>query len=318
MNDQTGHTEAESGAIRVTDADFRQAFGGQISDYLSGRIKAYAMAYRKMSAAERDQWLLYITAALLETSPARAGEHRQDDWDRGWRENLEAFERDPCRESLTPRYYDKYPVLRFNGDFIVPASPNCERNMLATIQDWLFDKWLRQAPAIYEFGCGTGHNLFRARNVNPSARLYGCDWAASSNHLVTVAAEAGLLKELNARRFNLFAPDPEHRLEPGAAVYTVAALEQLGERFAPFLDYLLANKPSVCVHIEPIAELLDPGRLLDYLSIAYFKKRGYLSGFLTELTRREANGELRILDARRTHTGSLFIEGYSAVVWRPR
>lgn len=294
-----------------------QAFGEGLSPAVAQRVEDYGILCRRMSAPERDGWLRTIMATLLEAQLSRAGERRLGDWENGWQENLDRFLAAPCAESLAPGYFGKFAALRLNGELVAPASPDCERHMLAALQDWLFDCWLAQAPAVYEFGCGTGHNLGRVRRVNPGARLFGCDWAGSSNRLVAAIGASGLLGQVEPRRFNIFEPDETLRLEPGAAVYTVAALEQVGEGFRPFLDYLLANRPSVCLHIEPVAELLDPARLLDYLSVRYFEKRGYLSGFLDELRRCEALGQLEILKAQRTNVGSLYIEGYSTVVWRP-
>ncbi|MHC1699667.1 MAG: class I SAM-dependent methyltransferase [Humidesulfovibrio sp.] len=297
---------------------FARAFGEELSPRVAERVAAYGIRCRRMAREERDGWLRKIVATLLEAQLSRAGERRLGDWENGWQENLDRFLAEPCASSLVPGYFGKYAALRLNGELVAPASAGCEHDMLAALQDWLFDAWLAKAPAVYEFGCGTGHNLSRVRRANPEARLYGCDWAGSSNRLVEAIGQSGLLGRVAARRFNIFEPDAALRLEPGAAVYTVASLEQVGEGFRPFLDYLEDNRPSVCVHIEPVAELLDPKRLLDYLSIRYFEKRGYLSGFLDELRRREALGRVEILKAQRTNVGSLFIEGYSTVVWRPR
>lgn len=296
---------------------FAQAFGSALAPHVAERIAAYGIRCRRFTPAERDDWLRIIVSTLLEAQLSRAGERRLDDWENGWQENLDRFLAEPCAASLKPGYFGKYAALRLNADLVAPASPDCERNMLAALQDWLFDAWLSQAPAVYEFGCGTGHNLERVRRVNQTARLFGCDWAGSSNRLVEAIGASGILGAVEARRFNIFEPDATLRLEPGAAIYTVASLEQVGDGFAPFLDYLQANRPSVCVHIEPVAELLDPERLLDYLSIRYFEKRGYLKGLLSELRRREAQGQVKILKAQRTNVGSLYIEGYSVVVWRP-
>jgi len=62
-------------------------------------------------------------------------------------------------------------------------------------------------------------------------------------------------------RFDYFNPDQNIRLAADSIVYTVASLEQLGRDFNPFLAYLLRNRPSLCVHVEPIAELLDKSNI---------------------------------------------------------
>jgi len=79
----------------------------------------------------------------------------------------------------------------------------------------------------------------------------------------------------------------------------------------------LAQKPAMCIHVEPIAELLNENVLLDNLSCKYFRKRNYLHGFLCGLQELERRGQARIHRTQRTGIGSLFIEGYSVVVWSP-
>jgi hypothetical protein len=101
-------------------------------------------------------------------------------------------------------------------------------------------------------------------------------------------------------------------------VITLHAMEQLGGGFAPMLDYLLSVRPGICLHLEPIAELYDPALLFDWLALRYHEKRNYLSGFLTALRAREAEGALTIHEVRRLRFGSVFHEGYSLVVWTPR
>ena len=69
--------------------------------------------------------------------------------------------------------------------------------------------------------------------------------------------------------------------------------------------------------MEPIAELLDKNKFIDFLSIKYFQKRNYLEGFYTGLKSLERGGRIIIHDEKRTNIGSLFIEGYSIIVWSP-
>jgi hypothetical protein len=106
-------------------------------------------------------------------------------------------------------------------------------------------------------------------------------------------------------------------LHAGSAIFTCAALEQIGTRFEPLLQWMLAQKPSVIVHIEPVVELLNETKLLDYLSVRYCRKRAYLSGYLTRLRELEAEGRLKIHMARDTGIGSLFIQGYQVIIWSP-
>ena len=122
---------------------------------------------------------------------------------------------------------------------------------------------------------------------------------------------------LNSENFDYFNPKLELVLSENSAVITIASLEQTGENFKEYIKYLLSQKCGLVIHIEPIGELLDDNDQIDNLSIKYFKKRNYLHGLLDHLRILEANGELEIIDTRRSYIGSFFIEGYSIIVWKP-
>lgn len=303
--------------IKIAPADFEKIFNDDLSDYVKGKIEKYNLSYSNITASERDVCIRKIVSILLDTNLVAAGEHRLEQWESGWTENFEELVHSADPESVIPHYYGKYDIVRFDQKFIRPLSERFEYYMLATILDWVFDKYLRDADFVYEFGCGTGHHLFRVRGVNPDADLWGLDWAAASQNIIRKIALEGIDPRMFAHRFDFFDPDMDFVLESDAVVYTVAALEQIGTRFGKFVSFLKKNRPRLCIHVEPIAELLDNDNLLDCLSIEYFKKRNYLSGFLTYLRELEARNEIEILKAQRTYIGSFFIEGYSLIVWKP-
>jgi hypothetical protein len=299
-------------------SDFESAFGEDLNDYVVGCIQRRSFQYRNFSHAEKEALLIKIVEKLIGPELVRSGEHRLGQWESGWAENLDLFLQSPADvELIIPKYFNKYGVVRWRGDFICPVSEKFEFYTLAVILDWLFDKYARDAAAIYEFGCGTGHNLLRARNVNSSAVLWGLDWATSSQELLRRIAAAGVDSKIFGSRFDYFDPDYVFSLASDSVVYTVASLEQVGSNWRKFIEYLLQNKPKLCIHVEPVSELLDQSKFIDYLSVEYFKKRNYLNGFLTGLRELEAEGRLTIHRAQRSNVGSLFIEGYSIIVWSP-
>lgn len=302
--------------IHITQQDFAEAFQDNLSEFVKTKIKNFDFLARRVSAQDRDKILLKIMKTLLDPKLIKAGKHRQDQWEKGWAENLEAYIKHG-KESIIPRYFGKHDVVRWKQQFLNPVSANFEYNMLAVIQYWLFDKYLRSSNSIYEFGCGTGHNLLRVREVNPSASLWGLDWARSSQEIIQKMRSEKSDPKLNALNFDFFNPDTNFKLNKKSAIFTVAALEQIGRNYQPFIDYLLKNKPEICIHIEPIAELLDPNNLIDYLSILYFNKRNYLNGYLSKLQELETKGKIKIHQAQRSFIGSLYIEGYSIIVWSP-
>jgi hypothetical protein len=298
-------------SLRLGVRDFAVAFDSDISGYVAGRIAAQVNAfdYRPLPAFKRDEWLRVVVEALTDSNLTRSGEHRLPAWEKGWSENLTG--------SLVPKYFGKFPVVRWCREFIEPTNSSFEYEAFGIIKDWLFDKHFRDVSHIFEFGCGTGHNLLAARRVNPHAMLHALDWARSSQQVID--ANAGLFgNRVLTCNFDLFKPPRQFPMLKGAGVFTAAALEQTGDRFRTFIDWLIERRPGVVIHIEPINELLDPNNLMDYLSIQYARKRGYLSGLLDYLRQKAADGAIEILTAKRTGIGSLFLDGYSVIVWRPK
>ena len=261
-----------------------------------------AMKYQLLSKKEEEQAIIQILEVLLDKSVPFSGSHRHKQWEKGWGENLESG-------NITPKYFGKYKVNRLNGKLVYGKSKNYEQEMLYTLVDNLGIKYLSKAKDVYEFGCGTGHNLWRIKDINPKAKLHGFDWAKSSNKIIQSMGFDG-------QNFDYFKP-ANIKLEKGSAVFTVASLEQVGTNYKKFVSYLLKNKPSIVVHIEPMPEYLDSSKLLDYLSIQYMAKRKYLKGYPTYLESLEKKGKLKILEARRSGIGSMFIDGYSILIWKP-
>ena len=302
--------------IHLTPRDFEVVFQDNLSEFVKKKIKHFNFLAQMVFVQDRDKILLKIIKTLLDPQVAKAGRHRQLQWEKGWAENLKALKSHKI-ESIIPLYFGKYNVVRWRQEFLRPRSSNFEYNMLAVIQYWLFDKYLRSTECIYEFGCGTGHNLLRVREINPKAQIWGLDWTHSSQEIIKMISADKNDSRLYADNFDFSNPDKNFSLNKKSVVYTVAALEQLGDNFQPFIDFLLEKKPEICLHIEPIAELLNEENLVDYLSILYFKKRNYLSGFLLKLRELKEAGKIKIHMAKRTFIGSLYIEGYSVVVWSP-
>lgn len=260
------------------------------------------MKYRFLTKDEEEQAIIQMLEVILDKSVPFSGPHRKKQWEKGWGENLESGD-------ITPKYFGKHKVNRLNGKLVYALDKNYEKDKLYELVTSLAKKYMSKSEDIYEFGCGTGHNLWKVREVNDYAYLHGFDWAKSSQKIVTAMG-------FDAENFDFFNPS-KTKLMPKSAVYTVAALEQTGENYEKFVQYLLKNKPSVVVHIEPIPELLDSSKLLDYLSIQYMYKRKYLRGYLTYLESLEKNGKIKILEAKRSGIGSMMIDGYSIVVWKP-
>jgi SAM-dependent methyltransferase len=301
---------------QVTIKDFEEAFGEKLSPFVKTKIEQCFFEYNSLTAREHTD-LLFEIRQVLDQDLKKVGAHRVQEWNSGWSENKEEVSNTKKFESLIPKYFGKYRYVRWRQELIKPLRATFEYDMVKILQYWLFEKHFSDSNAVYEFGCGTGHNLFRVEEVNPKAKIYGLDWVKSSQETIKLINK-NFDKKFQAKQFDFFNVDKKYSLEKRASVYTFAALEQSGKDYKGFIEYLIKQEPSVCLHVEPIAELLNPQySILDSLSVEYFQRRNYLNGFLNFLKALESDGIIEIIDSRRSQIGSLFVDGYSVVAWRP-
>ncbi len=304
----------------LTVADFATAFGTTCDDIpqdVQALIHAYDFRYRKLLQEERDLVILKIQKQLDANSFARVGKERKGIWEKAWSERAANFRDGNYKlENLIPNYIDSNPVVRLNGDYVLPRNPNFERNFSEVLRLWLFKKYLAPTQAIYEFGCGSGFNLTMLAKLYPEKDLVGLDWATSAVQLVNSIGENHGLR-LKGRQFDFFAPDKDLELAGNCAVVTMCALEQIGDNHEAFIQFLLDKSPALCLNMEPLCELYDAEQLVDYLAISYHKQRGYLEGFWSRLKQLAAEGKVEIQKVQRVSFGSLYHEGYSFVAWRP-
>lgn len=282
------------------------------------------LQFESLAEAEREDLLNELSREISQGNFKRSGQHRLEDWERGWRENLDLMRGeagDKVEVALTPKYFRKYDYERLGGQHVrVTSGEGIERKLLALVVDAVTDHLVRTLTIdqIWEFGCGTGHHLLRLRGRFPAMTLVGLDWAESSQKILSEASRRLLDFNLLAFQFDYFNPDLEVRptVDSRALFLTVASLEQIGSSHSEFLSYLLKVRPTVVIHFEPVEELLGESKE-EQLSKLYFTKRNYLSGYLTALKQLRDAGRIELLSAERTGLGSYFIEGYSLIVWRP-
>ena len=299
-------------------SDFEAILNVKLNRFLKQKIASKDFRYEEIDNFEYEKLIIFILKKFFTNDFILSGEQRREEWNKGWQENLNNLTSNAdFQTALIPKYFNKYSVVRWQGKFIKPISEGFERESLYVILLYLADKYLRANKEILEFGCGTGHNLLQVRSVNSSAKLVGLDWAKSSQKIIETMRSEGVDNNIYGVNFDYFNPDYDINFNNNCSVLTIASLEQVGQNWKAFLNYLLKKKPGLCIHIEPIAELLNEDILLDFLSIEYFKRRNYLSGFLSYLRTLALEKKIEIIEERRTNLGSLFIEGYSIVVWRP-
>lgn len=305
----------------ITAEEIEQVLNTNLSEYLKQRCVEASLVYEEISFEERDTYILDVVNALCKVEVDRdtkpAGEHRLSEWERGWGENLDAIKSGKSVNDLVPKYHGKHTLIHWNRQMIRPLVPFFDYKLHCIIVDWAVEKYLSDVDNLYEFGCGPGYHLLRARKINSKARMIGLDWTTASQEIIKQIKEYGIDDNIEGENFNFFKPNHFIEIPENSGFLTVAALEQIGDKYMQFVDFILEKKPRVCVHLEPIDELLDQNSLLDRLSTLYFRKRNYLHGFLPYLHHLQEEGKIKIVNEQRTFSGSYFIEGHSLVVWYP-
>lgn len=300
--------------------DFARLFGtthNDIVDDCRTLITQYDFRYRKLEGAECDLVLLNVLKRIDTGQFAPAGKEGKARWEKGWSENLQSFlEHDHDLSMLVPKYIRQNQPLRLDRNYIISSDPNFEHKWYEIFRLWLFRTYFDDVETVYEFGCGSGFNLVAMAKLYPEKELYGLDWAAASQDIITELAKT-YGWNMKGRRFDFFSPDESLKINDNSAILTIGALEQTGRDYEPFLHYLLKTSPKLCVHVEPILEWYDENNPIDHAAIKFHKQRKYWEGFPNRLKELANEGKVEILKEKRSCFGSLYIEGYSQLIWRP-
>ncbi len=290
--------------MRVSEDQFAKMFGGELDDKTVAAIAQHDWSYREVGITIEDSIVIDLLerAEKRDFSIAATGIER---WQKGWSENLEEHDGRGAVAALDPKYWRPAKYLRLGGRFITPTDPMFEANWYKIFRGWFARRYLSTFDTIWEFGCGSGHNVAWLAQEFPDKIICGADWSPASVEIVRELLQP-IYPNVRGFRFDFFRPT-EFILRD-AAVLTVGALEQTGARWRPFLEFLMRAKPAMCFHIEPIVEWYDPGDMVDYSAIKVHEARGFWKGFVNEVMP---------VRKHRTGFGSLLLEGYSQFQWDP-
>jgi SAM-dependent methyltransferase len=307
---------------KLTLEEIAVLFGGDPSEVATAMIDISPQLefdYQIPSEQELEKITLDILKRLdqIGLQIPRAGKERQSDWEKGWSENLNEFVESGFQiDDLVPKYLRPNEPIRLYRNIVVPIQENFVRDYTLLFRNWVFNKYLHPYDHIYEFGCGPGAHLAYLAKKFPNKNIYGFDWAEASIKIIeTMSKRFGW--KVEGQKFDFFNPDLNLTIKNNSSIVTFGALEQTGDRYLDFMDYIYSQKPELCLHIEPMNELYDEENLVDYLSLKYHKQRGYLDGFLNFLKDWEMRGLIKIEKIHRHYLGTKFAETYSYVVWRP-
>lgn len=285
-----------------------------LPDVCKSAIAELDFRVERIEGDERDR-IFEEVEKVLASELEVAGIHRHKRWEEGWTENLEEFVHNGYDlDSLVPKFVRPDQPVRFNGGYYRTADPYFETNLVIVLRNWLFSRWFTDVEDVYEFGCGTSHNLVALAKLFPEKNLHGLDFTEASGKIIEALKEHHGFN-IDGGLIDLFNPDPGLKLRPRSGIFTVGTLEQIGTKFDPFIELVMRSEPSVCINVETLWELYDNGDRFDDLARKYTDKRGYLHGLVDRLREHQKAGRIEILDLKRTF-GPLFHEGYSYVVWR--
>ena len=274
-------------------------------------------AYAPFPQAERDQIILDFLRRIRDRQFSFVTEGDKARWIEGWGENLKGFKQTAGDlDALLPRYIRPNMPVRLNGDFVKTADPYFEKHWYEVFREWLFLTFFKGFDHIFEFGCGSGFNVARLAELYPKATVHGLDWAEPSVEIVENLRSVKSLKTFG-HLFDFFKPDYSVEIPPNSAVVTVGALEQTGDNNTKFLDFLMAKRPALVVHVEPTYDWYDPNSLIDHLAITAHDLRNFWRGYHERLLKLKEQGKVEILKTKRANLGSLVLEGYSQTIWRP-
>lgn len=303
--------------MKLSFRDFEKLWGISLTPAAINEIEKLDFEYEPIDISDEDTLIAEIREEILQNKFVKAGQSREASWEKGWDENLQNFIKSNDIEDLIPKYFGKSSINRLGQHFIRAKNQNFDLNMLRAIQARLFTEYLSEQKNIYEFGCGTGHNLLFLRKINSDCALFGLDWAHSSQETLSLLSQTLADNDIYGKNFDYFSPDFNFKLRPSSAVFTVASLEQIGNRHRPFIDYLMENKPSIVVHIEPFRDLLDEKNPVDLTSIEYMKQRNYIEGYCEAIFELQREGKAQVHSFERTFIGSKYVDGYTILAWSP-
>jgi len=299
--------------------EFSKLFGveaSEINETCGELINKFNFSYSVCDEDESAEIIRDISLKCDSLVFSVSGKDRKNDWHRGWSENLNAFTSSGFNlEALQPKYLNKEPrPFRFDGNYIIPDSKTFEKDFIAVISNWIFTTYLHEYDNIYELGCGTGKNLISFANLFNDKKYFGLDWAPSSQEIVDLISKHHGFN-ISGHKFDFFAPNTEFDILTNSGIFTICALEQLGDKYKLLVDYLLGKKPKICVHLEPINELYDENSEFDNIALKFHSSRNYLKNYLSYLKQLESENLIRILTTKKINFGSLHHDAYSLIVW---
>lgn len=306
-------------AKNITLTDFERMFRfapGTLPGFIKEELSKIDTSYHQADAAELAEYILQYLQQIDKPWLVRNKAENLAAFEKGWSENYQKMVTEGISlNALKPGYFRENKFLRYDNGLIVPANHQLEFDLFKVARYCVFDKYLRNAEAVVELGCGSCQNLLMLADFFKHIKIFGADWTQASIKTADFLAKK-LNRDIVGFHLDMLEPQKDIQLPSGAALLTIHAFEQLGRGYGPILKYIFESKPSIVVHYEPIIELFTEDNLLDFMAIRYFHKRNYLQCYLSSLHELEKRGIIEIIEEYRPFLGGVLHDS-SIIVWRP-
>ena len=238
------------------------------------------------------------------------------DWQDDWFSVLQNLQtnNDNVKSIIRPKWFRESAFVNIHNCLSLTETPYVDWEYQLITRQMLFYTHLRDIENICEFGSGSGANFYLINEILQDKNFILSDISVTSLKIIEE-----LKRKLN--RNNLIysnidiEQDIDLQLPDNTAVITTSVLEQIGDNYKNFINFILKEKPQIVINVEPIVELLDSKNGFDNVMNLYCEKRKYLAGYLTELEKLEKQKKIKIIMKKRTMVSGTFIEN-SVLIWK--
>ncbi len=279
-------------------------------------IKKKNIKYSELNSIQRNKAIIDTLKKISSENRIVTSKGRKKIWEKGWGNLYNIFKEKKKIQDLVPQFYSKRSnsYFRLNGKFI-KSSKSFEYDMIDIFRNWYFNKYFKNIENIYEFGAGSGHNLIRLMNIFPQKKVFASDFSSNS---------VALLKKISNHKnynwecfhFDMKKVNKRTTLKNNSAIYTSGSIEQLSGNVDNFFNFIIKNKPNICIHIEPMPQLFKSNNPEDMLSIIALNKKKYSTNFLEKIYELKKQKKIKIIKLLKSPFGSQLIDGMNLIVWK--
>ena len=238
------------------------------------------------------------------------------DWQDDWfsvLQNLRTND-DNVKSIIRPKWFRESAFVNIQNCLSLTETSYVDWEYQLITRQMLFYTHLRDIENICEFGSGSGANFYLINEILQDKNFILSDISVTSLKIIEE-----LKRKLNRNNLTYSNIDIEQdidlQLPDNTAVITTSVLEQIGDNYKNFINFILKEKPQIVINVEPIVELLDSKNGFDNVMNLYCEKRKYLAGYLTELEKLEKQKKIKIIMKKRTMVSGTFIEN-SVLIWK--